>query len=103
MAYLALIVVSATIISLIVTPLLRWLATNLGVVDNPNERKLHVSPVPLLGGVAIYSGMVVAAAFFSDLQPHLRELSGVLLGATLVMGLGLWDDRHGMKPSVKLG
>lgn len=101
MARLALIIISAALVTLFATPLIRRLANALGIVDRPDERKLHVSPVPLLGGLAIYTG-VVAAIFVGNIQPHLKELGGVLLGGTLVTSIGLWDDRYGMQPLIKL-
>lgn len=101
MARLALITVSAALVTLFATPLIRRLATALGIMDTPSDRKLHVSPVPLLGGVAIYSG-VVTAIFVSNIQPYLRELGGLLLGITLVTSVGLWDDRYELKPLAKL-
>jgi UDP-GlcNAc:undecaprenyl-phosphate GlcNAc-1-phosphate transferase len=102
MAQLALIVVSAALVSVAAAPLLRRLAPTLEFMDKPDERKVHVSPVPLLGGVAIYTGVVAAVVVTNNVQPYLKELGGVLLGATLVTGLGLWDDRYGMKPLIKL-
>ena len=43
-----------------VTPLLKWLATRLGIVAVPTERAVHTTPIPYLGGVAMLIGFLVA-------------------------------------------
>lgn len=92
----------ALLVSLISTPLLRRLALWVGVVDAPAARKIHSSPVPLLGGVAIYGAFVVTLLFVGG-PFYLRELSAILLGATLISLFGLADDRWGMSAYLKLG
>ncbi len=84
------------------TPLARKLALRLGVIDQPSARKLHLSPVPLLGGVAIYGACILALLIFED-RFRIPQLVSILLGATLVSFLGVWDDRWGMRPLLKLG
>ena len=95
------IILASALVSFLAPPLIRMLAQSVGFVDNPEARKLHVTPVPLLGGVAIYAGFVTAL-MMAGTQP-VNELFGVLGGATLIMSFGLWDDRNGMRPLVKLG
>jgi UDP-GlcNAc:undecaprenyl-phosphate GlcNAc-1-phosphate transferase len=95
------IMVAATLISFIATPISKYLAERLSFFDNPQARKVHLSPVPLLGGVAIYAGMVSAVAI-SVRRAYLLELAGILGGATLITGIGRGDDRYGMKPLVKM-
>lgn len=96
------IILASGLISFVATPLVRRLALNLNFYDTPEQRKLHVTPVPMLGGVAIYIGMVAAVAMGGTSPSHYKELMGVLGGATVVTAFGLWDDRHGMKPLVKM-
>lgn len=94
------IILASGLISFIATPMIRRLAESINFVDNPEARKVHLSPVPMLGGVAIYIGMVTAMAM-SGTQSYI-EMMGVLGGATVVTAFGLWDDRYGMRPIVKL-
>jgi UDP-GlcNAc:undecaprenyl-phosphate GlcNAc-1-phosphate transferase len=94
------IILASGVISFVLTPLLRRLAHSVGFVDIPNTRKIHASPVPLLGGVAIYLGMAAAVAISGE--STIRELIGVLGGATIMVGFGLWDDRYSLKPAMKL-
>lgn len=83
------------------TPLVRLLAIRVGVVDQPAARKLHTSPIPLLGGLAIYGAVCGALLLFSD-KFYVTELASILLGATWVSSFGLWDDRFGLGAGVKL-
>ncbi len=101
MIQLALIAATALIFSIVATPLARRLALRVGVVAVPRNRDMHVQPVPLLGGAAIYGGFVLALLLLGD-QAYIRELVAILLGATLVSLFGLADDRWRLSARVKL-
>jgi UDP-GlcNAc:undecaprenyl-phosphate/decaprenyl-phosphate GlcNAc-1-phosphate transferase len=96
-----LILVSALLLAIGVTPLVRTTARRLGVLDHPNQRKQHVVPTPLLGGLAIYVAFIVALVLLGN-RFYVNQVAGIVLGATLVSFLGFWDDRRGMSPWVKL-
>lgn len=83
------------------TPLIRRLALLLGMTDQPDARKIHVSPIPLLGGLAIYAAFIVAMLVFGN-RMGLQELLGILVGASLMSFLGMWDDRRSLSPPLKL-
>ncbi len=102
MAAYFLIFLVALLIALALTPAAGRLALRTGMVDRPSARKLHQHPIPLLGGLAIYLALVGAVVIFSD-RTYLAQLAGILIGATLVSFFGLWDDRSGLSPLVKLG
>ncbi len=97
-----LIFVGALLFAIGGTPLARKLALRLGIIDQPNARKLHTSPVPLLGGVAIYGACILALLIFED-RFRIPQLVSILLGATLISFLGVWDDKWGLRPILKLG
>ena len=95
--------------SLVFTPLVRRFALAIGAVDQPNQRKIHHTPIPRLGGVAIVlSG---ALAFLVLVQSDLFEPIFVasplvnwwplLLGGTLVFLIGVWDDLRTLRASIK--
>ena len=84
------------------TPLARWVAPRLGVIDQPNARKVHTRPIPRLGGAAIYLSFVIALLLFGD-RSYVSQAVGILLGATLVSFHGFWDDRSPLHPLIKLG
>jgi UDP-GlcNAc:undecaprenyl-phosphate/decaprenyl-phosphate GlcNAc-1-phosphate transferase len=79
----------------------RQLALHFEIVDQPNPRKLHQSPMPLLGGLAIYSGAVLAIVFSLNGQPR-GQILGILVGATLLLVTGILDDRGLLHHQIKL-
>ncbi len=95
---------TALLVSALSTPLAARLAVALGVVDKPNSRKVNQRPdMPLLGGLAVAlgvaAGLGVAVLSGSDL-PRLRLL-GLGAGAALLLAVGVWDDRFGMRATPK--
>jgi len=102
MIQIALIALVALTFSMVATPLMRRVALRAGVVSVPRTRDLHIAPVPLLGGAAIYAAFVVALLLFGD-RFYIRELVGILLGATLISLFGFADDRWGLGALAKLG
>lgn len=99
--YLPIILLSAAL-AFVVTPGTRWLAARWGAVAQPGVRRVHRSPVPLLGGIALYLGVTLAFVAFGQ-RDWMTEGIGILGGATLMFLTGLWDDRFGLSPRVKLG
>lgn len=93
---------SALILAVGGTPLIRRLAMYYGVMDVPGARKIHASPVPLMGGAAIYLAFILALVFFGR-RPYINEVVGIFVGATLISLMGLVDDRWGLGSYVKLG
>ena len=96
----------ALAVAWVLTPLLLAVALRRQVLDHPDERKAHTSPVPYLGGVAIvagFSAMVFAAAVVDRASSVLLDLA-VLLGTGLVLAvMGLLDDlRGGLSPYLRL-
>jgi UDP-GlcNAc:undecaprenyl-phosphate GlcNAc-1-phosphate transferase len=79
----------------------RQLALRIGMVDLPGPRKVHHAPMPLLGGLAIYSGAVFAAVFCLD-APARGQALGILAGGTLLLIVGTLDDRGLLHHQIKL-
>jgi len=79
----------------------RRLALQIGMIDQPSPRKLHQAPMPLLGGLAIYCGSVLAILLSMDGQPR-AQILGILAGATLLLITGILDDRGVLHHQVKL-
>jgi UDP-GlcNAc:undecaprenyl-phosphate GlcNAc-1-phosphate transferase len=82
-------------------PGIRRLAISLGFVDAPAQRKLHSTPIPLMGGVAIYLGAIITVAVFSNRVAE--SITGVALALSIVALVGLIDDRVGLPAWAKLG
>ena len=75
------------------------MARLLGVVDKPDARRLNRRPIPRLGGLAIFLGILVPSLAFLDLSGEMR---GVILGAAVACVVGAIDDFRGLAPLQKL-
>ena len=75
-----------------------------GLVDVPNERKIHKAPISRLGGVAIWLSTMLTFLFLVLLSyyPYGSLLSGILLGGSLMFLLGLIDDIYNLDAPFKL-
>ncbi len=102
--------VTALVSALAITPRIVRTSHRLGLVDPPGDRKIHTSPIPRLGGVAIAFGLAVAlgmavivdALYPSGPKPDPRSLLPVISGAALVFAVGLWDDLDPVGPMLKI-
>jgi UDP-GlcNAc:undecaprenyl-phosphate GlcNAc-1-phosphate transferase len=91
----------ALLSSLGLTVPVRQLALRVGMVDQPGPRKVHLQPIPLLGGLAIYLGVLIAL-LVSLRGPALTQVLGIFSGATLVGVVGVLDDRGLLHHQIKL-
>ena len=81
-------------------PWVRKFALRVGFVDAPASRKLHKDPIPMLGGVAIFAGAILAILFFTDDFPS--SVAGVLLALSIMLIIGVVDDWRGLPAWVKM-
>lgn len=80
----------AAAISFCTTPLIKLLARKVGAMDVPkDERRMHHRPIPRMGGLAIFLGFIVSFLIFGEIN---REIQGILLGAVIIIILGVLDD-----------
>ena len=91
----------ALLASITLTVPVRQLALRAGMVDHPGPRKVHLTPIPMLGGLAIYCGVVLAILISIDGQAR-AQMVGILAGATLVALVGILDDRGLLHHQIKL-
>jgi UDP-GlcNAc:undecaprenyl-phosphate GlcNAc-1-phosphate transferase len=91
----------AMIASLLLTSPVRAFAVRVGMVDLPGPRKVHAAPIPLLGGVAIYAGVLLVFGFVMGGAGRAQG-AGILTGATLVAAVGFLDDRGWLHHQIKL-
>jgi len=96
----------ATLLAVILTPLVRMASSALGLLDAPGGRKVHSISVPRTGGLAIIAAAASAVLLVSQWRsgdvPELRPIVPILAGAALVFGVGLLDDVRSVGAGVKL-
>jgi UDP-GlcNAc:undecaprenyl-phosphate GlcNAc-1-phosphate transferase len=94
---------TAFLLAALLTPLAARFAVLVGAVDRPRDRGLATKETPLLGGLAILAGVLVASALFLNLDGEIGDrMKGVLLGGALIAVIGAIDDRFELIPPVKL-
>lgn len=89
----------ALLIAVVATPISMVLGHRWGAIAIPGGRHVHKRPVPRIGGLAIYAAFWLAVVFT---QRWNFELTGLLIGSTIIVGVGLWDDIKDMRPWTKL-
>lgn len=88
----------AVLLTYLSTPIIRSIARTARILDYPNQRKVHLAPTPLLGGVAVYLGF--AGTLFYNFSFSL-ELKGVGVGSTMILLTGIMDDIHEISAAFK--
>ncbi len=107
MPYSLTLALASGLLALVLTPLARALAIRVGALDHPGHRRIHATPTPRFGGLAI-AGAVLAVAWAARVLPGpARELDplpllGLTCAAVPILALGLYDDRWGASPWAKL-
>ncbi|MFY9665386.1 MAG: MraY family glycosyltransferase [Candidatus Cybelea sp.] len=114
--YAAAFVIAAAVSALATPPIVR-LALQLRIIDNDgHDRRMHASPKPRVGGIAVFFGFAfalftvlgIALASPLGLLPSadqfeaIHGLVGLLFGSLLILGVGIWDDVMQMRPRNKL-
>ena len=88
--YVVLALLVALVISFLATPVVKTFAYKVGAIDVPKDnRRMHKVPIPRLGGLAIFIGFMVSVLLFVPITPEMRS---ILLGAVIIVVLGVVDD-----------
>jgi UDP-GlcNAc:undecaprenyl-phosphate/decaprenyl-phosphate GlcNAc-1-phosphate transferase len=95
---------AAAAVTALLTPVTMRLARVVGAVDEPRERGLSDRKMPLLGGIAIFAGALVAGLIWlpAGYGKQHQLWHGVLLAAAFITLVGALDDRFDLPPAVKL-
>ena len=91
--------VCAMVVSFIMCPLVKTFAYKVGAIDVPKDaRRMHKTPIPRLGGLAIFIGFMVSILLFVHID---HQMKGILLGAVIIVVLGVVDDMTPLRAKFK--
>ena len=91
-AYVALALLAALVISFLMTPVVKTFAYKVGAVDVPKDaRRMHKIPIPRLGGLAIFIGFMVSVLVLGNVRGN-GQMQSILLGSVIIVVLGVVDD-----------
>ncbi|MDB4499917.1 hypothetical protein N9225_02735, partial [Akkermansiaceae bacterium] len=99
---------AAFFVSVALTRIFISVGPRFGLMDEPDERRVHVTPVPRAGGLAIWAAFLivlwVADAIFPNLFVGLHSTKNIAwtISSAILILVGFIDDRTGLKPLVKL-
>lgn len=91
---------TALIISIILIPAVRKLALRQEFLDRPGPRKVHVTPMPVLGGLAIHAAVLLAIVLFIESTAPSQTVA-IMGGATLLASMGMLDDAGRLHHQIK--
>lgn len=97
--YTLLLIIFSMIVSLILTPIVIKVSHKLGVVDQPNFRKVHKKPTSVLGGTVILLSFLLGIWLGHPIETEVKPL---VIGAVLIYLVGLIDDIYDLTPILKL-
>lgn len=103
-----LVLITTLMISLLVTPFVRFLAFRVGAVDHPNARRINKKPMPSAGGLAIFFSFLVASLILMPIvlknweQSYFDYILPVTLGGLIIVVTGFLDDIYELRPRVKM-
>ncbi|HLR59093.1 MAG TPA: MraY family glycosyltransferase [Pseudogracilibacillus sp.] len=95
--------ITALFISALATFILTFFVKELAIkykfIDIPDFRKIHITPTPRLGGLAIYFGFLIGLLY---LEPHAEHMPAIILGSAIIVLTGALDDKYSIRAMVKL-
>ncbi|WP_409343759.1 glycosyltransferase family 4 protein [Paenibacillus sp. MBLB4367] len=91
-------------LAVLLTPLVKKLAFRVGAVSIPNHRSVHTKPMPQMGGLAIFLAFAIVYTVVSLIAHHYTTdvTMALLIGGTIIVIVGAFDDRLALSPKVKL-
>ena len=88
-------------VTAVVYPFVLRYAKRHNIVDNPDARKLHREPVPILGGVAVYAGILAGCLAMYIIVPR-ASISWSIMAVTTMLLMGVWDDIKNLSAILRL-
>jgi len=97
----------SAVISLLITPLIQLIARKLNILDFPSERKVHLKPIPILGGIPIFIAFNLTIFLgilfnFEYLEKfYTSKWTSIFIAQIIILGIGIYDDIKKTKPWIK--
>ena len=94
---------TAFAISNVMTPVAKTISLKVGAIDYPKARGMHQKPMPRMGGIAIVAGFMLTLLLLYRFMEHNNpiQLIGFILGAAIIVILGMIDDCFNLRARVK--
>jgi UDP-GlcNAc:undecaprenyl-phosphate GlcNAc-1-phosphate transferase len=93
----------AAFVAFLTTPLVIKLAGRIGIIDDPTKNRhpkvIHTYPTPRGGGIPIFVALFITSLIFLPLD---KQLIGILVGATILVVMGILDDKYNLNPYLRL-
>lgn len=92
---------TSVLLVFLIHPIIDGIAKKYGLVDNPNTRKLQKTPVPVMGGIAVFWGIVIGMGVTSMFFDSFALFTCIMV-IMVMLYVGCIDDLHGLSPQVRL-
>lgn len=92
--------VIAMFVTMVLIPPLKARAAQLKFIDLPDPRKVHTTPIPRIGGIAMVIGVLIPVILWAR---GAEEMVGYVFGAATILVFGVWDDRANLHYRAKFG
>lgn len=92
--------VIAMFVTMVLIPPLKAKALEMDFLDVPDDRKVHTTPIPRIGGIAMVIGALLPVVMWARQS---QEIVAFLIGAGVILTFGVWDDRRTLDYKIKFG
>ena len=92
---------TSVLLVFLIHPIIDGIAKKYGLVDNPNTRKLQKKPVQVMGGIAVFWGIVIGMGVTSMFFDSFALFTCIMV-IMVMLYVGCIDDLHGLSPQVRL-
>lgn len=90
------------ILTILLVPYARKIAFYINLVDKPNARKVHIRPIPLVGGIVVFISSFFVFTLTNQGWAKMKEIQVLLLGTIVLLVMGIIDDKVDLRASLKL-
>lgn len=94
---------AALLVTRTAIPMLSRKSEFLGLIDKPNNRKVHHKPIPLIGGIAIVIGVLFSILISEHAQQTIIDHLIIFAATAAIFIIGVWDDRADLSAKFRLG